>query len=88
MLAVGAGGGCLDIFFSRLCSLFFLPLWETAQCRLKYHLRGPLSPNQPTNQPNINSVLQVRRGKRDNLGIISHFFHKDLFCDPPLELSH
>ena len=25
-LAVGAGGGCLDIFFSRLSFLFFLPL--------------------------------------------------------------
>ena len=25
-LAVGAGGGCLDIFLSSLISLFFLPL--------------------------------------------------------------
>ena len=25
-LAVGAGGGCLNIFFSRLSFLFFLPL--------------------------------------------------------------
>ena len=25
-LAVGAGGGCLDIFFSSILSLFFLPL--------------------------------------------------------------
>ena len=26
-LAVGAGGGCLDIFFSHLSFLFFLPLF-------------------------------------------------------------
>ena len=25
-LAMGAGGGCLDIFFSSITSLFFLPL--------------------------------------------------------------
>ena len=25
-LAVGAGGGCLEIFFSSIISLFFLPL--------------------------------------------------------------
>ena len=25
-LAVGAGGGCLDIFLSSIVSLFFLPL--------------------------------------------------------------
>ena len=25
-LAVGAGGGCLDIFLSSIISLFFLPL--------------------------------------------------------------
>ena len=27
-LALGAGGGCLDIFFSRLSFLLFLPLSE------------------------------------------------------------
>ena len=50
-LAVGAGGGCLDIFF--VCRFYFLApsLWETAQYRLEYCLKGPLSPNQPTNQP-------------------------------------
>ena len=26
-LAVGAGGGCLDIFFSSIISLLFLPLF-------------------------------------------------------------
>ena len=50
-LAVGAGGGCLDIF-SLICLFSFLSpsLWETARYRLKYCLKGPLNPNhQPTN---------------------------------------
>ena len=43
-LAVGAGGGCLDI-----CALIypFSPL--SARYRLKYRLKGPLNP-KPTNQ--------------------------------------
>ena len=50
-LAVGAEGGCLDIFtliypFSSLSP----SLWETARYRLKYCLKGPLNPKQPTNQ--------------------------------------
>ena len=50
-LAVGAGGGCLDIFtliypFSSLSP----SLWETARYRLKYCLKGSLNPKQPTNQ--------------------------------------
>ena len=45
-LAVGADGGCVDIFsllypFSPLSSL-----WETARYRLKYCLKGPLNPKQ------------------------------------------
>ena len=50
-LAVGTGGGCLDSFtliypFSPLSP----SLWETARYRLKYCLKGPLNPKQPTNQ--------------------------------------
>ena len=51
-LAVGAGGGCLDIF--TLIYPFSPPspsVWETARYRLKYCLKGPLNPKQPTNQP-------------------------------------
>ena len=50
-LAVGAGGGCLDIF-TLICSFSPLSpsLWETARYRLKYCLKGPLNPKQPTNQ--------------------------------------
>ena len=48
-LAVGAGGGCLDIFTLLYpFSLFSPSLWETARYRLKYCLKGPLNPNQPT----------------------------------------
>ena len=48
-LAVGAGGGCLDIFNLVYHFSFLSPsLWETARYRLKYCLKGPLSPKQPT----------------------------------------
>ena len=49
-LAVGAGGGCWDIF-TLICPFFPLSpsLWETAGYRLKYCLKGPLNP-KPTNQ--------------------------------------
>ena len=50
-LAVGAGGGCLDIFSLIYHFSFLSPsLWETARYRLKYCLKGPLNPTQPTNQ--------------------------------------
>ena len=47
-LVVGAGGG-LDIY-SLICHFSFLSpsLWETGRYRLKYCLKGPLSPKQPT----------------------------------------
>ena len=52
VLAVGEGGGCLDIFtLLYLFSSLSPSLWETARYRLKYCLKGPLSPKQPTNQP-------------------------------------
>ena len=64
-LAVGAGGGCLDIFsliypFSSL----YPSLWETARYRLKYCLKGPLNPKQPTNQP---TACDVKRFKNCNI---------------------
>ena len=51
-IALAAGAGCLDIFtllypFSPLSP----SLSETARYTLKYCLKGPLHPNQPTNQP-------------------------------------
>ena len=60
-LAVGAGGGCLDIFtliypFSPLSP----SLWETARYRLKYCLKGPLNPKQPTNQNSVILFLDTK----------------------------
>ena len=50
-LAVGAGGGCLDIFTLLYPFSFLSPsLWETTRYRLKYCLKGSLSP-KTTNQP-------------------------------------
>ena len=59
-LAVGAGGGCLDIF-SLIYPFFPLSpsLWETARYRLKYCLKGPLSP-KPTNQPVPHIILHIK----------------------------
>ena len=36
-------------FLSSIISLLSPSLWETARYRLKYCLKGPLSPIQPTN---------------------------------------
>ena len=57
-LVVGAGGGCLDIF-TLIYLLFSLSpsLWETARYRLKYCLKGPLNPKQPTNQPIMTMII-------------------------------
>ena len=57
--AVGAGGGCLDIFtlvypFSPLSPSF----WQTTRYRLKYCLKGSLSP-KTTNQQKINFQCRV-----------------------------
>ena len=49
-LAVGAGGGYLDIFTLIYPFSFLSPsLWETTRYRLKYCLKGSLSP-KTTNQ--------------------------------------
>ena len=56
-LAVGAGGGYLDIF-TLIYPFFPLSpsLWETARYRLKYCLKGPLNP-KPTNQPSLLNII-------------------------------
>ena len=59
-LAVGAGGGCLDIFTLVYPFPPLSPsLWETARYRLKYCLKGPLNSKQPTNQPIEAIILGV-----------------------------
>ena len=60
-LAVGAGGGYLDIFTLIYPFFHVSPsLWEAARYRLKYCLKGPLNP-KPTNQPNLFSGKQTGR---------------------------
>ena len=49
-LAVGAGGGCLDIFTLNYPFFLLSPsLLETVQYRLNHCLKGPFNP-KPTNQ--------------------------------------
>ena len=56
-LAVGAGGGCLDVFTLIYPFLPLSPsLSETARYRLKYCLRGPLIPKQQQQQVSHNST--------------------------------
>ena len=56
-LAVGAGGGCLDIFTLIYPFPPLSPsLRETARYRLKYCLKGPFNPKQPTNQLNVAKI--------------------------------
>ena len=68
-LAVGAGGGGLDIF-TLICpfSSASPSLWEMAQYRLKYCLKGPLNPKQPTNQPttSTNPVTDLHFDTKNN----------------------
>ena len=62
-LAVGAGGGCSDIF-TLLYPFSPLSAWY----RLKYCLKGPLNPNQPTNQPQKLTQLSSRSHPRHLVG--------------------
>ena len=50
-LVVGAGGGCLDIF--TLIYPFLSSLSLTARYRLKYCLKGPLSPKTTNQNPSF-----------------------------------
>ena len=88
-LAVGAGGGCWTFLLS---SVFFSPLslslWETARYRLKYYLKGPLNPKQPTNQPiehlTVNNMqlekwhLQAERDCKPN--VTANKIQSRLYC--------
>ena len=57
-LAVGACGGCLDNFtLLYLFSPLSPSLRETARYRLKYCLKGPFNPKQPTNQQQHATVM-------------------------------
>ena len=63
-LAAGAGRGCLDIFsLIYPISILAPSLWETARYRLKYCLKGPLNPKQPTNQLQLDKKLSTYHTK-------------------------
>ena len=47
-LAVGAGGVVWTFLLSSILSPLSPSLWQTARYRLKYCLKGPLNPKQPT----------------------------------------
>ena len=68
-LAGRAGGGGLDILLSSILSPLSPSLWETARYRLKYCLKGPLNPKQPTNQqpPNmLTCCFSTNRNKNNS----------------------
>ena len=73
-LAVGAGGDVWT-FFSLIYHFSFLSpsLWEMARYRLKYCLKGPLKPKQPTNPP-TNEIFN-----RVNKSIVRHKFQVERF---------
>ena len=52
----------MGVVWTFLVSSVFSPLspslWETARYRLKYCLKGPLNPKQPTNQP-TNQIRKI-----------------------------
>ena len=57
MLAVGAGGNCLELFSLIYHFSFLSPsLSDSARYRLKYCLKGPLSPKQP-NKMDMFSII-------------------------------
>ena len=57
-LAVGAGGGCLDIF-TLIYPFFSLspPLWGAAKYRLKHCLKGPLNPKSTKIDPQTEIMI-------------------------------
>ena len=72
-LAVGAGGVVWTFLFSSILSLPSPSLWETVRYRLKYCLKGPLNPKQPTK---YNSVFICR------VMDTYHFLTKYHYSDP------
>ena len=65
VLAVGADGECLNIFtliypFSPLSP----SLWETVRYGLRYCLKGPLNPKQPTNHVGVRSSTYTVSAKK------------------------
>ena len=71
-LAVGAAGGCLDLFTLRyLFSSLSPSLWETARYRLKYCLKGPL--NKQTKKKKKTKKNNNNNNKKTNLNSVPFF---------------
>ena len=49
----------MDIFILYPVSPLSPSLWEMARYRLKYCLKGPLNPKQPTNQPRSSGLAKT-----------------------------
>ena len=81
-LAVGAGGGGLDIF-TLIYPFFPLSpyLWEMARYRLKYCLKGPLNPKQPTNQLSQGTLRTCSQKCIVNRNRDNGFFRHHLLCN-------
>ena len=88
-LAVGVGGGCLDIFSLVYHFSFLSPsLWETAQYRLKYCLKGPLSPKTTNQQPTMSAgILDLHSATRLCQYLAMHLISRCL-CKCNLRLNH
>ena len=56
--ACSGSGGVVWTFFSLVYHFSVLTpsLWERARYRLTYCLKGPLTPNQPTNEPTYSYI--------------------------------
>ena len=68
------------LVLSSISSVSFLPLWKTARYRLKYCLKGPLNPKQPTNQMIISSRKADPRSRLPNIPSCPQ--HPFLFSNP------
>ena len=66
-LVVGAGVCGWTFLLSSILSPLSPSLWETARYRLKYCLKGPLNPKQPTNQLFWSETPEFEPRSRRNL---------------------
>ena len=72
-LVVGAGGGCLAIFtLIYLFSSLSPSLWETARYRLKYCLKWPLNPKQPTTTLILKSLREGFHRQRQSISQLTN----------------
>ena len=73
-------------FLSLVChfSLLSPSLWETARHRLKYCLKGPLNPNQPTILQSCQGLSEyIHAGRQyENFGVYSSYCIYSVTCTP------